>query len=327
MRAIAIAKPGGPDVLTLTERPLPWPDERQLLIKVAAAGINRPDILQRKGLYAPPPGASDLPGLEIAGEVVAMGSEARRWRVGDKVCALTTGGGYAEFCCVEEAHALPLPVGFSMTQAAALPEAFFTVWHNLVERGKLKSGETLLIHGGSSGIGTTAITLGKAFGAQVIVTAGSPGKCAACLALGADAAFDRNGDWAASVMDMTAGRGVDVILDIAGGRTVEKNYQAAAFEGRIVQIAFIQGAAAALDLAILMTKRLIHTGSTLRPQSIAAKARIARALEEQVWPLLNTGACHPVIYATYPLDEAAKAHQMMESGVHFGKIILDVALQ
>ena len=325
MTAIAIRTPGGPDVLTPEQRDLPTFSDGEILIQVAAAGVNRPDLLQRAGAYPPPKDASDLPGLEVAGTVAAIGHDVTRWKVGDKVCALTPGGGYAEFARVHEGSALPLPPGLEMGQAAALPETFFTVWHNVFERGMLVEGETLLIHGGSSGIGTTAIMLGKAFGATVIVTAGSAEKCEACRKLGADFAIDyKAGDWLAAVKEATKGRGVDLILDMVGGPYVAMNYEAAAMDGRIAQIAFQLGSHVELDLTRLMTKRLTHTGSTMRAQSLASKARIARALEQKIWPMLGAGSCRPVIQATFPFTEAAAAHALLEEGSVIGKIVLTV---
>ncbi|MDQ0471141.1 NAD(P)H-quinone oxidoreductase [Labrys wisconsinensis] len=325
MRVMAIREPGGPQVLTEESRPLPTPGETDILIRVAAAGVNRPDLLQRAGVYPPPPGASDLPGLEVAGEVAAVGYDVRRWKVGDKVCALVAGGGYAEYVLAPESNALPVPAGMDMVQAAALPETGFTVWHNVFERGRLTEGETFLVHGGSSGIGTTAIMLAKAFGATVFTTAGSPEKCEACRKLGADLAIDyKTADWVAEVREASGGRGVDLILDMVGGDYVAKNYSAAAMDGRIVQIAFLRGSKVELDLVKLMTKRLTHTGSTMRPQSVASKARIARELEDKVWPLLAAGACRPVIHATLPLADAAKAHALLEAGDHVGKVVLTV---
>ena len=326
MTAIAISQPGGPLVLKPEERRVPVPIKAEILIRVRAAGVNRPDVLQRKGAYPPPSGASDLPGLEVAGEVAAVGPDATRWRVGDQVCALTPGGGYAEYVKVHESNALPIPAGFTFTEAAALPETFFTVWHNVFERGGLKSGETLLVHGGSSGIGTTAIQLAKAFGARVIATAGSREKCEACLRLGADRAVNyREEDFVGAVKEATDGRGADVILDMVGGDYVARNYQAAAVEGRIVQIATQGGAVASTDLARLMVKRLTHTGSTLRPRSVEFKGQIAAALEAQVWPLLAARRVAPVMDMIFPLSEAWRAHERMEEGEHIGKIVLDVA--
>lgn len=324
MTCIGLPTPGGPEALVPETRPLPQPKEGELLIHVAAAGINRPDVLQRQGGYPPPQGASDVPGLEIAGTVVALGSEVQRYRVGDVICALVPGGGYAEYCTVHESNALPVPSGFSMIEAAGLPETFFTVWTNVFERGGLKAGETLLVHGGTSGIGTTAIMLGKAFGATVFVTAGNAEKCAACLNLGADLAIDyRAQDFVAEVKSATGGRGVDVILDMVGGDYVARNYAAAARDGRIVQIAYQKGSKLEIDLMPLMIKRLIHTGSTLRPRSVAEKAAIALALEEKVWPLLSSGRIRPQIHAVFPLKDASKAHEMLESSAHIGKIILN----
>jgi putative PIG3 family NAD(P)H quinone oxidoreductase len=325
MTAIAISEPGGPRVLKPEKRDVAQPGEGEILIRVRAAGVNRPDVQQRKGLYPAPPGASDLPGLEVAGEVAALGEGVKRWRVGDAVCALTPGGGYAEYAAVHESHALPLPSGFTFTEAAAIPESFFTVWHNVFQRGGLKSGETLLVHGGSSGIGTTAIQLAAAFGAYVITTAGSAEKCAACLKIGADRAVNyKEQDFVAAVKEATDGKGADVILDMVGGDYVARNYVAAAVEGRIVQIATQAGAVASADFARLMVKRLTHTGSTLRPRSVAVKGEIAAALEANVWPLLATRKIAPVMDMIFPLKEAWRAHERMEEGEHIGKIVLDV---
>lgn len=325
MTAIAISAPGGPEVLVPEERDVPKPGASEILVKVAAAGVNRPDVMQRKGQYPPPPGAPDIPGLEIAGEVAAVGGKAARWKVGDKVTALVAGGGYAEYCLADEAVALPVPKGFSMTEAAALPETFMTVWHNVFQRGALKSGETILIHGGSSGIGTAAIMLAKAFGAKVIVTAGSPQKCEACKKLGADFAIDyKTHDFVAATKEATGGRGADLILDMVGGDYVERNHDAAAVEGRIVQIATQQGFKVAINLLKIMQKRLTHTGSTLRPRPVADKAMIAHDLEHKAWPLLAAGKIKPVIDSTFPLKEASKAHARMESSAHVGKIVLEV---
>ncbi|MGV2981125.1 NAD(P)H-quinone oxidoreductase [Camelimonas sp. ID_303_24] len=323
MNAIEITAPGGPDVLKLTQRPVPAPGAGEILVRVTAAGVNRPDVLQRAGGYPPPPGASDLPGLEIAGEVVAAGDGANRFPVGARICALVAGGGYAKYAVVHESNALPVPAGFSDLEAAALPETFFTVWTNVFERGGLVAGETLLVHGGTSGIGTTAIMLAKAFGARVFATAGTDEKCAECLRLGADLAINyRTQDFAKEVKTATGGAGVEVILDMVGGDYIQKNYEAAAMDGRIVQIAFLNGPRATVDFTRLMMKRLTHTGSTLRARPVAAKASIARALEEKVWPLLASGAIRPVIHAQFPLAEAAAAHALMESSAHVGKIML-----
>ncbi len=323
MTAIAIPKPGGPEALIPEQRPVPKPRPGEVLIKVAAAGVNRPDVIQRLGFYPPPPGAPDIPGLEVAGTVAALGEGQTRYRTGDSVLALVPGGGYAEYCLAHQDNALPIPQGLSMNEAGGVAETFFTVWTNVFVRGRLKAGEWLLAHGGTSGIGTTAIMLAKAFGAQVIATAGSDEKCQACLKLGADAAINyKTADFAAEVKKATGGRGADLILDMVGGPYVSKNYDAAAVEGRIVQIAFLQGANVQVDMQRIMLKRLTHTGSTLRPRSVAEKAEIARALETLVWPLLAAGKCKPVIHSVFPLRDAAKAHALMESSAHIGKIIL-----
>ncbi len=325
MTAIGIKSPGKPEVLVPEERPVPAPAAGEILVKVAAAGVNRPDVMQRMGLYPPPPGAPDIPGLEIAGEVVALGAGVTRWKTGDKVCALVIGGGYAEYCLAHESHALPVPAGFSMAEAAAIPETFFTVWHNVFERGALKSGETLLVHGGSSGIGTTAIQLAKEFGARVIVTAGSDDKCEACRKLGADVAINyKTQDFVAETKAATGGKGADVILDMVGGDYIERNYEAAAVEGRIVQIAFQGSPKANVDFRRIMLKRLHHTGSTLRSRSVADKGLIAQAIAERVVPLLAAGKVKPIMDSTFPLAEAAKAHARMESSAHIGKIVLTV---
>ncbi len=323
MIAIGIREPGGPEVLVPQSRPVPVPNEREILVKVAAAGVNRPDVLQRKGGYPPPKGASDIPGLEIAGEVISLGDGVSRYRLGDQVCALVPGGGYAEYCTVHESTALPVPAGLSLTEAAGIPETFFTVWTNVFERGALKPDDVLLVHGGTSGIGTTAIMLAKAFGSTVIVTAGSDEKCAASLAIGADRAINyRTEDFVAETLAFTKEAGANVILDMVGGSYIQKNYAAAARDGRIVQIAFQGGSTVEVDFVPLMMKRLTHTGSTLRPRSVEEKAAIAAALESRVWPLLAQGACKPLIHATFPLSDASGAHRMLESGAHTGKIIL-----
>jgi putative PIG3 family NAD(P)H quinone oxidoreductase len=325
MTVIAFKSPGGPEVLVPEDRDVPKPGPTELLVKVAAAGINRPDVMQRKGQYPPPPGAPDFPGLEIAGEVVMIGKDVKRWKAGDKVTALVAGGGYAEYCLAEDSIALPIPKGFSMIEAAAIPETFMTVWHNVFQRGGLKSGETLLIHGGSSGIGTTAIMLAKAFGATVIVTAGDTAKCAACKKLGADFAIDyKTQDFVAASKEATGDRGVDLILDMVGGDYADRNHDAAAVEGRIVQIATQHGFKATINLLKIMQKRLTHTGSTLRPRPVADKAMIAKDLEARAWPLLASGKIKPVIDSTFPLKYAAKAHARMESSAHVGKIVLQV---
>lgn len=324
MTAIGIRAPGGPEVLEVQERPVPTPGPGEILVKVAAAGVNRPDVMQRRGLYPPPPGASDIPGLEIAGEVVALGPQAGRWQVGDRVMALVTGGGYAEFCTAHESHALPLQT-LSPVEGAAVPETFFTVWHNVFERGALKAGETLLVHGGTSGIGTVAIQLAKVFGARVITTAGSSEKCDAARRLGADVAVNyRSEDFVAATKQATGGKGAEVILDMVGGDYIERNYEAAAVEGRIVQIAFQGSSKATVDFRRLMLKRLHHTGSTLRARAVEDKAAIAAALAEKVLPLLAAGRVRPVIDSTFPLAEAAAAHARMESSRHIGKIVLTV---
>jgi NADPH2:quinone reductase len=323
MTAIVIRSPGGPDMLVPQERPVPPPGEHEVLVKVAAAGVNRPDVMQRKGLYPPPPGATDIPGLEIAGEVVALGAKVERWKPGDKVMGLVVGGGYAQFCPVHESHALPIPDNLSMLEAAAIPETFFTVWHNVFERGALKTGETLLVHGGSSGIGTAAIQLAKASGARVIITAGTPDKCRACRALGADVAINyKDEDFVAASKAATQGRGADVILDMVGGDYIERNYEAAAVEGRVVQIAFVGSPKATVDFRRIMLKRLTHTGSTLRARSVEDKGAIARAVEQHVLPLIVAGRVKPVIDSSFALDEAALAHARMESSAHIGKIVL-----
>lgn len=325
MTAIGFDAPGGPDVLKPQQRPVPQPGPGQLLVHVAVAGVNRPDVLQRLGGYAPPPGASDIPGLEIAGRIVAVGEGVSRYEVGDQVCALVAGGGYAEYAVVHEDNALPIPSGLSLEEAGALPETYFTVWTNVFQRGGLKKGESFMVHGGTSGIGTTAIQLAKAFGATVLATAGSDDKCAACRELGADHAINyRSEDFVAAAKAATGGRGVNLILDMVGGDYINRNYDAAAESGRIVQIAFLNGPKAEVDFRRLMMKRLTHTGSTLRPRTIAEKAAIARELEEKVWPLLTEGRCKPVIHARFPLAQAAEAHALMESNAHIGKIVLTV---
>ena len=323
MTAIAIREPGGPDVLVPQQLPVPSPGEGEILVKVAAAGVNRPDVMQRLGKYPPPQGATEIPGLEIAGEVVQLGPGVSRWNTGDTVMALVVGGGYAEYCLAFASHALPVPESLSMIEAAAIPETFFTVWHNVFERGKLGAGETLLVHGGSSGIGTTAIQLGKAFGARVIVTAGTAEKCDACRKLGADLAINYNTeDFVALSKQATLGRGVELILDMVGGDYVGRNYEAAAVEGRIVQIAFQTSSRVTLDLMRLMLKRLTHTGSTLRARAVADKAAIAAAFDKNVLPLLASGRVKPPIDSTFPLHQASAAHARMEAGSHVGKIVL-----
>ena len=314
--------------MRLVERPQPVLAPGHVLVHVAAAGVNRPDVLQRLGKYAPPPGASDLPGLEIAGHVVDVAQSDTippRWTVGDAVCALVAGGGYAEYCAVPVEQCLPVPEGLSLVQAAALPEAFFTVWTNVFERGRLQAGETFLVHGGSSGIGTTAIQLAKAFGARVFATAGSDEKCEACRRLGADVAVNyRASDWVSDLRAATGGAGVNLILDMVGGDYTPRNLDLLADDGRLVQIAFLKSSKVEIDLMSVMRRRLTITGSTLRPQSVAAKGAIAQALEARVWPLLAAGTVAPVIHAVLPLAQAADAHRMMEEGRHIGKIVLAV---
>jgi NADPH2:quinone reductase len=325
MTVIAIRAPGAPEVLVPEQRPLPQPGDGEVLVKVAAAGVNRPDVMQRQGLYPPPKGATDIPGLEIAGEVAALGAGVTRWKLGDKVMALVVGGGYAQYCLAHESHCLPIPPTLSITEAAAIPETFFTVWHNTFERGRLKSGETLLVHGGSSGIGTAAIQLAREFGARVITTAGSPEKCEACRKLGADPAINyKSEDFVAITKAATGGKGADVILDMVGGDYIERNYEAAAVEGRVVQIAFQGSPKATVDFRRIMLKRLIHTGSTLRARSVEDKGAIARAVEKHVLPLITAGRVKPVIDSTFPLTQAAAAHARMETSAHIGKIVLIV---
>jgi NADPH:quinone reductase len=326
MLTIDIRQPGGPEVLVPASHPIPQPAKECILIRVEAAGVNRPDVMQRRGLYPPPPDASEIPGLEIAGEVALLGEGAARFKVGEKVCALVAGGGYAEYCVVHESNALPVPQGLSMVEAAALPETFFTVWTNLFQRGKLAAGETVLIHGGSSGIGTTATMLSKAFGATVLVTVGSEEKRRACLDLGADLAINyRTQDFVEETWKFTGGKGADVVVDIVAGDYVARNYRAAAQNGRIVQIGVQNGPAKELNLMPMLAKRLTHTGSTLRSRSVAEKAQIAQELEQHVWPLLQQGKLKPLIFRTFRLEEAAEAHALMEAGTHIGKIVLTTA--
>src|SRR3954447_25715310 len=323
MTVVAISKPGGPEVLVPEQRALPQPGPDEILVKVQAAGVNRPDVAQRSGAYPPPPGASDLPGLEIAGEVVAVGSEARKHRLGDKVMSLVAGGGYAQYCLLQDDQAMAIPAALSMLEAGATPETLMTVCHNVFERGALKPGETLLIHGGSSGIGTMAIQLAKAFGSKVVVTVGSQNKAAACLKLGADRAINyKTEDFVAEVQTATHGAGVNVILDMVGGDYIERNYDAAAIDGRVIQIAFLGGPKANVNFAKLMVKRLHHTGSTLRPRSNADKAAMVTAIESKVMPLLREGRIKPLMDSTFPLEKAADAHRRMETSEHIGKIVL-----
>lgn len=325
MRVIEITRVGGPEVLIPAERPVPCPSVNQVLIKVAAAGVNRPDVAQRKGLYPPPPGASDIPGLEVAGTIVALGENINHIKHGDSVCALVTGGGYAEYCLASASLCLPLPEGLSFIQAAALPETFFTVWSNVFDRARLLPGETLLVHGGSSGIGTTAIQLAKAFNAQVIVTAGADAKCKFCKHLGADAAINyRQEDFVEAVARLTEHKGVNVILDMIGGDYFPRNIKCMTDDARLVQIALQNGSKSEINLLPILLKRLTITGSTLRARNDAFKAEIAKKLLKNVWPLLSTGIIKPVIHSTFALNDAAKAHELMESSRHIGKIILTI---
>ena len=325
MTVIEITEHGGPDVLKPATRDVPAPGHGEILVKVAAAGVNRPDVMQRQGNYPVPPGASDLPGLEISGTVAALGAGVDQWNVGDQVCALTPGGGYAEYCVTPASHALPVPAGLSMTEAGAMPETFFTVWTNVFDRGRLQAGERFLVHGGSSGIGTTAIQIADALGARVFATAGSKDKCVACEDLGAERAINyQEKDFVAVIRDLTNGEGVDVILDMVGGDYIPRNIAALSPEGRLVQIALQNGAKAEFDMFAIMRNRLTITGSTLRPQSVEAKAQIADGLLRNVWPLVEAGRVKPVIHAKFPLAEASRAHHMMEDGDHIGKIVLEV---
>jgi putative PIG3 family NAD(P)H quinone oxidoreductase len=327
MLAIEITEPGAPDVLRSVERPTPEPATNEVLVRVHAAGVNRPDLMQRQGRYPPPPGASDIPGLEIAGTIVRVGltleGETPRWAPGDRVCALVAGGGYAEYAAVPMQQCLPIPAGTDAVVAAAIPETYFTVWTNLFQRAQLRTGESVLVHGGSSGIGTTAIQLGRAFGGTVYATAGSDEKCAACEKLGAAAAINyRTTDFVEAISELTSGLGVNVILDIMGGEYLDRNLKSLAVEGRLVQIGLQGGARTNINLAMLMQRRLTLTGSTLRIRSVAEKAAIARDLEQHVWPLLGSGIVRPVIARTFPLREAAEAHRLLESGGIIGKIVL-----
>ncbi len=325
MRAVSITEPGAPEVLQEVSVPIPEPRESEVLIHVRAAGVNRPDILQRLGMYPVPADADPLPGLEVAGEVTAMGPATSRWQTGDKVMALSHGGGYAEYCRVNENHCLPAPENLSMVEAAAIPETYFTVWYNLFMRAGLKAGESVLVHGGSSGIGTTAIQLAKALGASVITTAGSDKKCDFCLDLGADHAINyKDNDWEQAVGELTDGKGLDVVLDMVAGPYMQKNMNVLGRDGRYVIIAFLQGPRAELDMRQVLGKRLTITGSTLRPQTISEKAAIAADLAAHVFPLLESGAVRPIIDSTFPLADAAKAHALMESSKHMGKIALEV---
>lgn len=325
MSAVEISQPGVPEVLRLCERSIDRPGTGEVLIKVAAAGVNRPDVMQRMGLYPPPPGASDIPGLEIAGEIAALGDNTPGLAVGDLVCALVAGGGYAEYCLASALLCLPIPRGLSLVQAASLPETFFTVWSNVFDRGRLQSHQSFLVHGGAGGIGTTAIQLAKTWGAAVFTTAGSDDKCRRCEALGADAAINyRKNDFVERIKVLTDGRGVDLILDMVGGDYLQKNLNCLAEDGRLVQIALQNGAKTQINLLPVMLKRLTLTGSTLRPRPLMEKAAIADALQTKVWPVLESGLVRPVIHGTYPLAQAAEAHRLMESSGHFGKIVLTV---
>lgn len=325
MIAIEIPAPGGPEVLTAAERPIPEPGVGEVLIRVAAAGVNRPDVMQRRGHYPPPPGASDIPGLEVAGTVEHVGTGVGEWRGGDRVCALVTGGGYAEYCVAPAVQCLPVPEGLDEVAAAAIPETFFTVWTNVFERGRLQPGETALFHGGSSGIGTTAIQLAAARGSRVFATAGTDEKCRACERLGAERAINyRSGDFVEAIKTLTGGRGVDLVLDIVGGDYLDRNLRSLAVDGRLVQIGVMGGSEATIDLRRVLGRRLTVTGSTLRPRSVEEKGAIADALRREVWPLLDEGRVKPIVYRTFPLTRASEAHRLMESSEHVGKIVLTV---
>jgi NADPH2:quinone reductase len=326
MRCVEISKPGGPEVLKAAERPDPVPGDGEVLIAVEAAGVNRPDVLQRLGGYPPPPGASDIPGLEVAGTIIALGRGVRDWRAGDRVCALVAGGGYASLCVAPAPQCLPVPSPLDMPAAGALPETFFTVWTNVFDRGRLKAGESALFHGGTSGIGTTAIQLAAARGARVFATAGSDEKCRACEQLGAERGINyRTEDFAASIKQLTGGRGVDVILDIIGADYFAKNLASLAVDGRLVEIGFMGGSSTtSLDLGQVLRRRLTITGSTLRPRTVEEKGAIAASLRGEVWPLLEQGRVKPIVYKTFPLAQAAAAHRLMESSEHVGKIVLTV---
>ncbi|HUR32695.1 MAG TPA: NAD(P)H-quinone oxidoreductase [Vicinamibacterales bacterium] len=325
MIAIAIREPGPPDVLVPVQRPLPVVGPGEVLIKVAAAGVNRPDVMQRQGRYAPPPGVTDIPGLEVAGTVAEVGRDATAWRVGDQVCALVAGGGYAEFCAAPAPQCLPVPAGLDLAQAAALPEVMFTVWSNVFERGRLAAGESILIHGGSSGIGTAAIQMARARGARVFTTAGSDEKCAACAALGAERAINyREEDFVAAITRVTGNRGVDVVLDMVGGEYLQRNLDCLAMDGRLVQIAHLGGHRSTISTTAVLQRRLTITGSTLRARPVDEKGRIANAVREHVWPLLESGAMRVLIFRSFPLAAAAEAHRLMETSAHIGKLVLQV---
>jgi NADPH:quinone reductase len=323
MIAIEIGEPGGPEVLVPVERPTPIPVAGEVQIKVAAAGVNRPDVFQRLGRYPPPPGVTDIPGLEVSGIITEVATGAGSFRVGDAVCALVAGGGYAEYCVAPAPQCLPAPRGLDLVDAAAIPETFLTVWTNVFERGRLQAGQSILVHGGSSGIGTTAIQLSRSFGARVFATAGSADKCAACERLGAERCINyRDDDFVAVVREQTAGRGVDVVLDMVGGAYFARNVDVLATEGRLVEIATLQGAKAELNIQTIMQRRLTITGSTLRARPIADKGAIAEAVHRHVWPLIESGAVKPIVYATFPLRDASAAHRVMESSAHIGKLVL-----
>ena len=325
MRAVEITQPGGPEVLKPADRPRPAPRESEILIKVAAAGVNRPDVLQRMGNYPVPPGVSDIPGLEVAGEVLQVGNEVTSFKPGDRVCALVAGGGYAEYCVAPAVQALPIPRGLTPAQAASLPETFFTVWSNVYDRGRLAPGETLLVQGGSSGIGVTAIQMAAAMGNRVFATAGSDEKCAACVRLGAEKAFNyRTEDWSAQALAATNGKGVNVILDMVGGDYVPRELKCLADDGRLVFIAYLRGPKTEMNIDAVMRRRLTITGSTLRPRPVEFKGAIAQRLREKIWPLLESGRIRPELYKTFPLEQAAEAHRLMESSQHIGKIVLTV---
>jgi len=325
MQVVEISRPGGPEVLKVATRPLAQPKPGEVLIRVASAGVNRPDCLQRAGTYAPPPGASDLPGLEVAGTIAKLGEGVTQWKEGDQVCALTPGGGYAQFCITAAGHCLPIPKGWSLIEGASLPETFFTVWINVFERARLAPGETLLVQGGSSGIGVAAIQLARALGHRVFVTAGNAEKCAACEALGAERAINyRSEDFVEVVKQLTGGKGADVILDMVGGDYVPRELKCLATDGRLSLIAFLGGSKTMLDMSEILMRRLAITGSTLRPRTVEFKSGVALALREKVWPLIDSGKIRPVIYKVFPLAAADQAHALIESGVHVGKIMLDV---
>jgi putative PIG3 family NAD(P)H quinone oxidoreductase len=324
MRAVAISSPGSPGVLRIEDRPTPQPGPQDILVRVQAAGVNRPDIMQRLGRYPPPPGAPDIPGLEVAGVVERIGQSVTRWQPGDRICALVAGGGYAEYCAVPEPQALPIPRSMDAIRAAAVPETYFTVWTNLFQRARLAAGEHVLIHGGTSGIGTTAIQLARAFDAIPIATAGSDEKCRACERLGATAINYQTTDFVQAVRDLTSGRGVDVVLDIIGGDYLARNLECLAIDGRIAQIGLQGGTKTEINLAMLMQRRATLTGSTLRPRTVAEKGAIARDLEARVWPLLAAGQVAPQVHSVFPLDRAADAHRALESGLVIGKVVLEI---